>query len=125
MCFRTLVKSLYDNAKRRPLRLILLTDAASLRTAANLLTHERIPFYHDGRLVTPPRTQSAMMRRIPVYVDFVDIDSLREYVEIPAWAMKARDIWSCNRQISRLLHSYLTEQFGKNKLLVSYQNHRF
>ena len=26
--------------------------------------------------------------RMPVIVDFVDIDSLREYVETPAWAMK-------------------------------------
>ena len=52
--FRTLVKSLYANARRRPLRLLLLTDSASLRTAANVLTYEKIPFYHNGRLVTPP-----------------------------------------------------------------------
>lgn len=87
--FRTLVKSLYANASRRPLHLILLTDSASLLTAANVLTYEKIPFYHNGRLVTPPgKKKQRTMDRMPVYVDFVDIDSIREYVETPAWAMK-------------------------------------
>ena len=86
------MRSLYVHARRRPLRLILLTDSASLRTAAKALTYEKIPFYHDGRLVAPPhsRKRQSSMERIPVYVDFVDIDSLREYVEIQAWAMKVR-----------------------------------
>ena len=86
------MRSLYDHARRRPLRLILLTDSASLRTAAKVLTYEKIPFYHDGHLVAPPHSwkRQSSMERMPVYVDFVDIDSLREYVEIQAWAMKVR-----------------------------------
>ena len=83
------MRSLYVHARRRPLRLILLTDSASLRTAAKVLTYEKIPFYHDGRLVAPPHSRKRQSS-MPVYVDFVDIDSLREYVEIQAWAMKVR-----------------------------------
>ena len=97
--FRALVKSLYANARRRPLRLILLTDSSSLHAAASVLTYEKIPFYHNGRLVTPPGGTrrpgtTAAMDRMPVYVDFVDIDSLREYVETQAWAMKVSRIRS-------------------------------
>ena len=80
------MKSLYANAKRKPLRLVLLTDAASLPTAAKVLAYERIPFYHNGRLEGAGAAAAAGKR--PLYVDFVDIDLLREHVETPAWAMK-------------------------------------
>ena len=47
-----------------------------------------------GRSNLPGAGGTAAMDRMPVYVDFVDIDSLREYVETQAWAMKVSRIRS-------------------------------
>ena len=49
------------------------------------------PFYSPSKK-RPGKT----MDRMPVIVDFVDIDSLREYVETPAWAMKVSTDHSLN-----------------------------
>ena len=82
------MKSLHANARRKPLRLVLLTDAASLPTAASVLAHEGIPFYHSGRLEGAAAAARKRPPAQPLYVDFVDIDLLREHVETPASAMK-------------------------------------